>query len=254
MTAFARHGISHLSASSVNLFASQPALWAANYLLGKRNPVGPAAHRGTAIESGVEAGLFDPTMPVAEAQEIALAKFHSLTRLSSDHRVEKEREAIAPSVETALAELRQYGVPCAPEDGRQHKISVSLDGVPIPFHGYLDFEFPDHGIIVDLKTTLRIPSEISAPHCRQGSIYTKSRGGNVHTRMAYVSPKKVCVYVVEDVDLHLSRTVAIAQCIERFLSLSDDKELLVRCLAPDMGSFYFNDAAAKSLAAEVWGL
>ena len=54
MTAFARHGIDHLSASSVNLFIAQPALWCASYLMKKRPPVGPAAHRGTAIECGVQ--------------------------------------------------------------------------------------------------------------------------------------------------------------------------------------------------------
>lgn len=254
MNAFTSHGIDHLSASSINLFAAQPALWAANYLLGKRVPVGAAAHRGTAIETGVEAGLFDPEMPVAEAQRIGLEKFHALTRLSGDPKREKELEVVAPSIGVALAELRQYGIPDSPEEGRQHKISVQLDGIPVPFEGWLDFEFGGHGIIVDLKTTQRIPSEISAPHSRQGSLYTKARGGNMHTRMAYVSAKKIAVYAVEDVDAHLARTVAIARCIERFLSLSDDRELLARCIAPDMSSFYFNDVGARSLAAEVWGL
>lgn len=254
MNAFENHGIDHLSASSINLFAAQPALWAANYLLGKRVPVGAAAHRGTAIETGVEAGLFDPEMPIIEAERIGVEKFHSLTRLSGDPKREKELEVIAPSIATALAELRQYGIPDAPEEGRQHKISVDLDGIPVPFEGWLDFEFASHGIIVDLKTTQRIPSEISAPHSRQGALYTKARGGNMHTRMAYVSAKKIAVYVVEDVEMHLARTIAIARCLERFLSLSDDRELLTRCIAPDMSSFYFNDAGARTLAAEVWGL
>lgn len=254
MNAFAVHGIDHLSASSVNLFAAQPALWAANYLLGKRVQVGAAAHRGTAVECGVEAGLFDPEMPLAEAEKIGVQKFHTLTRLSGDPKREKELEVIAPSIGVALKELRQYGLPDAPAEGRQHKISVLLDGIPVPFEGWIDFEFGSHGIIVDLKTTLRIPSEISAPHSRQGAIYTKARGGNMHTRMAYVSPKKISVYVVEEVDRHIEQTIAIARCLERFLSLSDDREKLAKSLAPDLSSFYFNDAGARSLAAEVWGL
>jgi len=155
--AFLRHGIDHLSASHVNLFIAQPAMWAATYLMKKWTPVGPAAHRGIAIECGVEAGLFDPEMPVAECQKLALEKFHTLTRLSADLRIEKERETIAPSVEIALAELRQYGVPDKPEDGRQHKISVQLEGAPVPVIGYLDFKWSGHGIIGDLKSTARIP-------------------------------------------------------------------------------------------------
>lgn len=251
--AFERHGITHLSASSVNLFVAQPALWCCSYLLGKRPPVGPAAHRGTAIECGVEAGLFDPEMPVAEAQKVALARFHSLTRLSADPRIEKEREAIAPSVEVALTELRQYGVPDKPGfDERQHKISYAIEGVPVPVWGYLDFEFPDHGIIVDLKSTLRIPSEISEAHARQGAIYT-GPGSNTQVRFAYTSPKKITVYVLEDVPRHLSRFVQAAQAIERLLSLSDDGEKLTRCFAPDLSSFYWGDASARRIANEIWG-
>ena len=50
---FARHGIDHLSASSCNLFACQPAMWIAERLLRRAAPVGASAHRGTAIEAGV---------------------------------------------------------------------------------------------------------------------------------------------------------------------------------------------------------
>ncbi|GMM93101.1 hypothetical protein [Qipengyuania sp. MTN3-11] len=252
MNAFQRHGITHLSASSVNLFVAQPALWCASYLLGKRTAVGPAAHRGTAIECGVEAGLFDPDMPLEDCQAKALAKFHSLTRLSADPRIEKEREAIEPTVAIALNELRQYGVPHKPDGERQHKISYMVEGVPVPVWGYLDFEFEQHGIIVDLKSTLRIPSEISAAHARQGAIYA-GPGGNWQVRFAYASPKKISVYALENVEQHLRDFVSAAQAIERLLELSDDGEKLTRCLAPDLTSFYWGDASARALAHEIWG-
>lgn len=252
MNAFQRHGIQHLSASHLNLFVAQPAMWAASYLMKRRTPVGPAAHRGTAIECGVEAGLFDPEMPVEAAQEMALAKFHGLTRLSADARIEKERETIAPSVAVALAELRQYGVPSKPEDGRQHKISVDLPGVAVPIIGYLDFRWDQHGIVGDLKSTARIPSEISEAHARQGSIYVRA-GSNVQVRMMYVSAKKIAVYPIENADAHIASVVRTAQAIERLLSLSDDSELLTRCFAPDLSSFYWGDASARTLATEIWG-
>lgn len=252
--AFERHGINHLSASSVNLFIAQPAMWCCSYLMKRRTPVGPAAHRGTAIEAGVEAGLFDPAMPVAECQRIANEKFHGLTRLSADARIEKERATIAPSVEIALAELRQYGVPegTGEDNGRQHKISLTLPGIAIPVIGYLDFLFADHGIIVDLKTAARLPSEISPAHARQGAIYTKY-GSNQQVRMAYVSPKGIKVYVVEDVVAHIASFTQAAQAIERLLSLSDDSEKLTRCFAPDLSSFYWSDNSARQIAQEIWG-
>lgn len=254
MNVFEKHGITHLSASSVNLFVAQPALWCCSYLMRKRTPVGPAAHRGTSIEAGVEAGLFDPELPIEQCQKVALAKYHTLTRLNADTRVEKERETIAPSVEVALAELRQYGVPDAPPEGtgRQWKISRDIAGIPVPVWGFLDFHWHDHGIIVDLKSAARVPSEISDAHARQGAIYA-GPGGNEEVRFAYVSPKKIAVYVLADVDAHLASFVRTAQSIERLLSLSDDGEKLTRCFAPDLSSFYWGDASARRLAHEIWG-
>lgn len=253
MNAFEKHGISHLSPSSVNLWIAQPALWAASYLMKKRTAVGPAAHRGTAIEAGVEAGLFDPAMPVEECQKIGEAKYHSLTRLSGDGRIEKERATIAPSIAVALAELRQYGIPEAAEDGRQHKVVREIEGVSIPVWGFLDFWWPQHGIIVDLKSTARVPSSISEAHARQGAFYA-GVGGNSEVRFGYVSEKKIAVYVLADVAAHLSSFVSAAQAIERFLSLSDDSEKLTRCLTPDLSSFYWGDASARSIAHEIWGV
>jgi hypothetical protein len=250
---FETHGIDHLSASHVNLFVAQPALWAVSYLLKKRTPVGPAAHRGTAIEAGVEAGLFDPEMPVAECIGIAESKYHSLTRLNADPRVEKERSTIADSVRIALAELRQYGIPDKPADGegRQNKIIVQHPDLPIPFIGYIDFRWSQHGIIGDLKSTARMPSEMSDAHARQGALYTHS-GSNMQTRMVYVTPKKICAMLVEDTDKHYADLIKAAKAIERFLSLSDDGEFLTHCFYPDMGSFYWGDASAKHIAQEVW--
>lgn len=253
MNAFEKHGINHLSASSINLFAAEPAMWAMEKLLGKRAPVGAAAHRGTSVEAGVEAGLFDPEMPVEECQKIALEQFSRLTAFSADPRVQKERDAIGPAVAVALAELRQYGIPAKAEDGRQHKISVSLDGIPVPLEGYLDFRFDGHGIVVDLKTQLRLSSSISATHARQGAIYHAAMG-NYQIRFAYTTPQKIGVYVLENPSEILKQVVAIAQCMERFLSLTDDKELLTRSIAPNMDSFYWNDNTARALAREVWGV
>jgi hypothetical protein len=50
MNGFALHGLDHLSATSLNLYAAAPALWVVEKLLRRRAPVGCAAHRGTAVE------------------------------------------------------------------------------------------------------------------------------------------------------------------------------------------------------------
>jgi hypothetical protein len=251
--AFERHGLDHLSASSINLFVAQPAMWAMQKLMGRKSGVGPAAHRGTSIEAGVEMGLFEPDASVEACQELAVARFNQLTALSGHPGVEKERAGIAPAVAIGLKELRQYGVPATADGNRQHRIEVMIPGVPVPFIGWLDFWFPDHGIIVDLKTQLRLSSKISDPHARQGAIYLAAHG-NSEIRFAYVTPQKVGVYKLEDPRSHLSRVVSIANSIERFLSLSDDGAALTGSLSPDFDSFYWNDPGAQAAAQEIWGL
>ena len=154
---FATHGIHHLSASSLNTYAAQPAAWAMSYLLKRRLPVGASAHRGTAIESGVSAGLFDPEKPVDDCVAIAVAEYDRLTALSGDPRREAQRKVVQDTVPVALAELRQYGRPTPPEEGQhQHRISKPLgEGLP-DLVGYLDFYWQEHGLVLDLKTTERV--------------------------------------------------------------------------------------------------
>ena len=61
---FSQHGIEHLSASSLNLWAAEPAVWAMERLLGHRSPPSALMARGKAVEDGVHAGLIEPGLPV----------------------------------------------------------------------------------------------------------------------------------------------------------------------------------------------
>ena len=57
MNGFEKHGIKHLSASSINLWINAPDVWVASYLFGKRTPMGAAAMRGICTEDAVVAAL-----------------------------------------------------------------------------------------------------------------------------------------------------------------------------------------------------
>jgi hypothetical protein len=221
MNGFALHGLDHLSATSLNLYAAAPALWVVEKLLRRRAPVGCAAHRGTAVEHGVSLGLFDPALAVADCQAAALAEFDRLAALSADPNRGKEREGIPGLVETALAELRAYGPPTPPPEGqRQHRVEVVLPEVPVPLIGYQDFVWDAHGIVLDLKTQLRLASEISPAHARQGAVYVA--GTNRQMRFCYATPKKLAVYALEDAAAPLVMLRHIALRLERFLRVSRD--------------------------------
>lgn len=257
MNAFERHGLEHLSASSLNLWAAQPALWIMERLLGRRMPPGVIAARGKAVEHGVHLGLSNPRLSVEECIAGAEREFVRQTALGSDPRREEERKKLAGWVRGALAELRQYGAP----DGYQEKIEIRLDDVPVPVVGYIDWRFSDHGLIVDLKTTERFPSQIGDAHGRQGAVYASAHG-NFGMRFAYAKPapgktdkRQVIVYEMsgDDVRRHLSALRAIALSLGRFLALSNDAHELAGLIVPDYEAFWWAEPATRAAGREVFG-
>jgi hypothetical protein len=254
---FERHGIAHLSASSLNLWAAQPALWIMERLLHRKSPTGIPAARGRAVEHGVHVGLVDPKKPAAECAAEAEREFNRETALIGDPRRDEERAKIAGYVLGALAELRQYGIP----DGYQERVEISLDGVPVPVIGFIDWRFSQHGLIVDLKTTERHPSEIGNAHGRQGAVYATAHG-NFGMRFAYAKPApgkkdpqqvKVLEMSGDDVARHLGALRAIALSLGRFLAVSNDPRELAGLLVPDFDSFWFSDPSVRANGREIFG-
>jgi hypothetical protein len=235
------------SPSSLNLFAAQPAMFVLEKILGQRQPVGAPAHRGTAVEAGVAHGLLNPDASQDDCANEALKKFDTISALSGDPRRQEYRETIPGMVETALAELRPYGVP----DKLQGFVEWRPEGLTYPIVGYFDFEWSQHGIIVDLKTTERLPSSIKTGHARQVALYA---GDNADARLTYVTPKKKATYQLENLREHRAALHKIALTVERFLAQSDDPAFFVGVTMPDLESFYWNSPAARQLAFEYWGI
>jgi hypothetical protein len=218
-------------------------------LMKNRFSVGPAAHRGTAVEAGIVHGLMTGA-PNKECCELALAEFSKLTALSGDPRIEKERGNIDGMVVNGLAELRPYGKPTS----TQGKIEWHVDGLAVPFIGFYDIEWADKGILTDIKTTHALPSKISVNHARQVALYQAARGDNVAARVTYVTGKKVATYALENAREHLDALARVGKTIQNFLAISDDPRDLAKLIAPDVDSFYFSDPLARKMAFDVWGL
>ena len=249
MNPFEVHGIAHLSPSSLNTFAASPAMFVLDKLLKKRGKVGAAAHRGTAVETGVAYGLETGAVDL-DCIEKALNHFWTLTAMSPDPRNEKEREAIPLMVKMALDQLRPYGAPTS----MQGRVDVKVCGLSVPIIGYYDFEWSNHKIIVDLKTTHAMPSEIPPKHARQVALYSAFRNHDYDPRLAYVTPKKSSVYRLENAEEHMKSLERIALSVQRLLSVSRDPMEIAGMLAPDVESFYFNDPEIRRAAYEVWGV
>ena len=233
------------SPSGLNLFAAQPSMFVLERILGEKQPVGVPAHRGVAVESGVAYGLLHPDADDKDCFKQAYQTYDSLTALSGDERRDKYRSNIPDMVVQALDELKPYGA----TSSVQGFITEQPNGLKYPIIGYFDFMWENVGIIVDLKTTERMPSEIKIPHARQVSFYCSD---NMEGRLVYCTPKKCVTYGLENVRAHKEALVQLAKNVEKFLSLGDDPEFFVSITAPDLESFYWGDPAARELAFKYW--
>ena len=256
---FDKHGIEHLSASSLNLWAAEPAVWAMERLLKYRSPPSAMMSRGKAVEDGVNAGLIEVSLPVEKCIERAVAAYDREMALNADERRDSERLLISGDVEHGLAELRQYGVPSAYQD----RIEFRLDDAPVPVIGFIDWRFlDDHGLIVDLKTSERLPGSISLSHSRQGAIYARAHG-NYGMRFAYVKPtagkkdgRAVVVYESEraEVDRQLGGTPP-DRAAARTLPRTVNRCARAPCglIVPDYERFHWTNPTTRARGAEVYG-
>lgn len=207
-------------------------MWVLEKVIGVRQSVGAPAHRGTGVEEGVTLGLMNLDAPMQACVDAALKKYDTVSALSGDTRRQDYRDTIPDMVERALKELRPYGIPSK----TQGFVEWKPDGLELPIVGYFDYEWADHGVIVDLKTTEKLPSQNKIPHARQVALYAAS--DNMDGRLTYVTPKKVATYRVENIREHRNALHQIALSVEAMLSIGDPQQIK-RLVMPDLESFYW---------------
>jgi hypothetical protein len=211
--------------------------------------MGPAPWRGICVEDAVVHTLMGGSE--AEAIKMAHDKFDKRF-LIGDEATSKERAMIEPMVQQSVEELMEFGKPEFPDEkSKQEKISITAkgDGWTIPVIGYLDLVFPQHGTVIDLKTTGRVPSKMSADHKLQRCIYAAAKG-NMAVKFLYVSGKKSAL--LEDGDVAETLATAKKQIarLESFLQHCD-KETALKIVPHNPESFYWR--GAEDLREEFYG-
>lgn len=246
MNPFERHGIKHLSPSSLNLYAANASLWVGRYLMGWQDEFGPAAARGTAIEAGLDLWLFDRSK-CKEAERVALANFADRTGGLADDDHEAERANIVPMLQQAIAALEGAPVPV----GRQFKIEYFANGVEVPLIGYCDYIFPDY--ILDLKTTKACPSSIKADHARQVALYSAAR--NKPSRILYATGKKFALYDLtpDNQAVALRDLERMARAVRHLLKHSETAEDAAKFFAPEPSDFRWSPKTFEA-ANQLWSV
>jgi hypothetical protein len=176
-----------------------------------------------------------------ECTKAAYTAYDTVSALSPDERKERYREDIPEMLTMALDELRPYGQPTSV----QGYITREFPQLRLPILGYYDFIWEDKGIVVDLKTTQAMPSQIKIPHARQVSLYCSD---NQEGRLTYTTPKKCATYKLENNREHLEALIELGKKVENFLSLSNDPMFFTQLVAPDLDSFYWTAPHMRALA------
>lgn len=250
MNGFERHNQNHTSPSSLNMWIDAPCAWVAKYLYGQKFAFGVAPQIGVLVEKVVANALID-RMSLDDAIAEAEKEFNKNNALNVS---EKDRARVADirsMSELAYEILKPYGKPDFNGDD-QHKIELKCkgDGWELPVIGYLDFYYPDQGLVIDLKTTLRMPSTMSDAHKRQQAIYSKSLG-NCGVKFLYVTPKKAALLENENEGDTLAEIKAVLNRKERLLRMHD-AETLKDIVPVNLSSFYWN--GAENIRKDLYGI
>ena len=250
MNGFEKHNLKHTSPSQINMWEESPAAWGASYLYGHKFSFGVAAQIGVLTEQ-VVAAVLSERESFSNAVEQAEKTFTKNNALNTSQKDLGRIGDIAVMAEQAIEVLKPYGKPDFPLDG-QHKIEIMCkgDGWQLPVIGYIDFYYPDQGLIVDLKTTLRMPSTMTGAHLRQGAIYQAAMG-NKAVKFLYVTPKKTQVFDIENGADHLAEIKGILNRQEKMLRAFSHEELK-QVLPLNLGSFYWN--GAEHTRKELYGI
>ena len=259
------HGLKRISVSNVNKFREAPDAWACQYLGKQRFPSGWAAVQGQAVEAGVELSLFNG-LGIDDAQQHAISflKKESLFFDNKLEEIEKRTPIIKRMVENALEQLMPLGMPELPEEGkRQHSIKVPVrfaegDNGTVDLIGYLDFWYPEHNLIVDLKTTSKAPSKWSLSHGIQAAVYQKAvsakHGKEPQVKFLYCLTRQkdpfIWMEMTEGAE-YLKKFKFTVQQMERLLRLSNDSNEIIASIPHNPDTFYWNNA--QEIAATFYG-
>lgn len=255
---FITHGLDRISVSQVNKFREAPDAWACQYLGKMRFPSGWAAFQGHAVENGVEYGLFNGA-GIDDCVKEAVYTFKDRTKLlpNSAEEYEKRIPIIERMTEIALLKLMPLGAPEKPATGtRQHNIGVPVRFRPgefgtIDLIGYLDFWYPQHNLIVDLKTTSKAPSRWSLSHGIQAAVYQaavkKMTKKKPQIKFCYALSRKTDPWLElelsdEDAQKYLAKFKFTVKQMEALLSLSDDSDTIISAIPHNPDTFFWNNA------------
>lgn len=254
--------VPHISASQINRFLTEPALWVVEKFFNIKSTAGPGAWRGSACEAAMDVVLFQDADDAA-----ALAAAHDRFEqdaqgdLSAD--VVKARDELTLYLANLLPVARKLRAEKGTPLVRQARIELDLPGITARLIGYVDYLYDDFGL--DLKTVGRLPSftdadppriKDKADHLRQMAIYATAKSRPF--KLLYVTPgkkKDPVLYPVcdEEVSAGMRQVMAAARAMDRLLKNPDPSAWSMMYPPRDLDGYMWDDVT-RTKAREIWNL
>ena len=238
---FERHGIKHLSNSSLRLFRDAPAVWIGKYMIGATDEVGPGAWRGLAVEHGLDCLLYGDDFVTAIA---AMKREWDRQAMGlADDKTLEEAAALEDFLVQAAVAFGGLPIPLM----RQARVELALPGISVPLIGFADYVWEDHGR--DLKTTWRLPSKADPSHIQQVASYARYFKRNFH--LVYCTPKKWASYEVTQAvaDEAWERVVETAHALRSMLERVEDGVDALSMFAPNYDDYHFSPPMTAAVKA-----
>ena len=254
MTPFEHFKVSHLSPSQINDMTDCVNHWMVGRIMNKlpKFTGNSATARGNAVEHALYQKLYHNKSD-DECIQAGIDNYIGDMALKPDDNKQKERDNIEPMFLQLAEPLAEYGDPLRANNPReQHEINLQMLHYPRMI-GYLDLKYHTHNMVIDIKTTTRLPSSIPDSHARQGALYAQATGARV--RFAYATPKKFAIYELEQdqIDKWINEIRCTLQRVERLLNLSKDIKEVVKYTIPNYASWAWKDPEARKVGFEING-
>jgi hypothetical protein len=236
------------SFSSVSKFRKNPSEWLCHYALGLKSPSSPAMTRGSLAEFGT---YYKIKKGMQQKDDKGFAKliehrFKKLKYLNAEKEIVNAIE-IAKKFEEILYERQLRDIV-----SYQKQLVQKIDGLKYPVRLFTDFEYDN--IIVDTKSTLRLPTAPKVDHIRQQALYSTLHKKKI--ALLYATPKKSLWYELSDDDVKVGyeETINDFKSLENYIIMCKnnlEEAIKITPLNTDPNPFEW-DYNIKQEAKKIW--
>jgi len=250
---FARFGVEHLSATSMNQFRADPALGILYLVYNIREEGSPAMHRGTAVDETIGEMLAGgQSLDADSIRTLATDKYDTFISQTDEvypeEAIRRERAVVIGCMEQCCRVMGEWESPLS----YQQSIRLSLQDIEIPVVGYIDLRYPEE--VRELKTSGKRRRAIIDDHAFQVSTYAmairQETGRWPRAVVDYIYPTGMESIQLKNGKRWVREVVETAGRIRALLAAASSEAELCRSVRPNFSHWLWNYRPKARAAAQ----